>query len=160
MQSHHIKRYNKRSQRGKTIQMPKYRKHQKKPIEQYDHKESSRANNPPVGLVTPETGRDAGKKTYAYDPHLDPSLQFDPHRSQIEQIIDDALAAETIEERSLVPRQVFFPMTGLRDGWARLAKNLKAGIDPALVEAYRGKVSLPFEVGENGRIAMKIVEVE
>ena len=37
--------------------MPKHRKPEKKPIEQYDHKEASRANNPPVGLVTPETDR-------------------------------------------------------------------------------------------------------
>ena len=57
---------------GKTIQMPKHRKSEKKPIEQYEHKEASCANNPPVGLVTPETDRDAGKKTYAYDPHIDP----------------------------------------------------------------------------------------
>jgi adenine-specific DNA-methyltransferase len=28
-----------------------------------------------VGLVTPETDRDAGNKTYAYDPHIDPALQ-------------------------------------------------------------------------------------
>ena len=62
------------------------RKPEKKPIEQYDHKEASRANNPPVGLVTPETDRDAGKKTYAYDPHIAPSLQFDPQRSQIESL--------------------------------------------------------------------------
>ena len=133
--------------------MPKHRKPQKKPIEQYDHKEASRANNSPVGLVTPETDRDAGKKTYAYDPHID------PQRSQIEQIIDDALAAETIEERNLVPRQIFFPMAGAKGGWARLAKNLKAGIDPELVEAYCGTVSLPFEVGENRRIAVEVVEV-
>jgi len=37
----------------------------KKPIEQYDHKGKRRANNPPVGLVTPDTDRDAGKKSYA-----------------------------------------------------------------------------------------------
>ncbi len=67
--------------------MPKHRKPEKKPIEQYDHKDASRANNPPVGLVTPETDRDAGKKTYAYDPHIDPSLQFDSERSQIERIV-------------------------------------------------------------------------
>jgi len=66
--------------------MPKHRKPEKKPIEQYDHRDASRANTPPVGLVTPETDRDAGKKTYAYDPHIDPSLQFDPHRSQIESL--------------------------------------------------------------------------
>lgn len=46
----------------------------KKPIEQYDHKEKKRVNNPPVGLVTPETDKESGKKTYAYDPHLDPQL--------------------------------------------------------------------------------------
>lgn len=130
------------------------RKPEKKPIEQYDRNEASRANNSPVGLVTPETDRDAGKKTYAYDPHID------PQRSQIEQIIDDALAAETIEERNLVPRQIFFPMAGAKDGWARLAKNLKAGLDPELVEAYPGTVSLPFEASDNGRIAVKIVEVD
>ncbi|MEA3323673.1 MAG: hypothetical protein U9Q37_00820, partial [Euryarchaeota archaeon] len=288
---------------------------EKKQIGQYDHRNASRANNPPVGLVTPETDRDAGKKTYAYNPHLYPSLQFDTHRSQIEKIIDDALAAETIEEakaalaelkkcqapyldwagkaehtsfdiptvslhaheridlfatfqfdpgaakdidetdwpgvtlskaqmnadpltedlkkkrasnesfwligqpdvnveritegedegkyrvevpgfdyyntktgtidsggtkkiavwmldtdydeRSPYPRQVFFPMAGAKDGWARLAKNLKAEVDPELVEAYRGTISLPFEVGGNGQIvdyrgieSLEIVAVE
>ena len=34
----------------------------KKPIESYDHKDKKRANNPPVGLVTPETDPDKGKK--------------------------------------------------------------------------------------------------
>jgi adenine-specific DNA-methyltransferase len=48
----------------------------KRPIEQYEHKDKTRANNPPVGLVTPDTDKDADKKTYAYDPHLDPQLQW------------------------------------------------------------------------------------
>ena len=60
--------------------------------------------------------------------------------------------------RSLLPRQVFFPMAGARDGWARLAKNLKAEIDTDLIEAYRGTVCLPFESGEHGRAAVKIVD--
>jgi len=47
----------------------------KRPIESYEHTDKQRANNPPVGLVTPETDPDAGgKKAYAYDPHLDPQL--------------------------------------------------------------------------------------
>ncbi len=48
----------------------------KRPIETYEHKGAERLNNPPVGLVTPETDPDAGqkKKRYAYDPHLDPQL--------------------------------------------------------------------------------------
>lgn len=45
-----------------------------KPIEQYTHKGKDRVNNPPVGLVTPDTDKDMGKKTYSYDPHLDPTL--------------------------------------------------------------------------------------
>jgi adenine-specific DNA-methyltransferase len=60
--------------------------------------------------------------------------------------------------RSLYPRQVFFPMAGEKEGWARLAKNLRAEIDEELIEAYRGTVSLPFAPGEHKRIAVKIVD--
>ncbi|MCE8427881.1 MAG: hypothetical protein J5U19_05775 [Candidatus Methanoperedens sp.] len=56
--------------------MSKIPKSEKKPIEQYDHRGKDRCNNPPVGLVTPETDRKTGKKTYTYDPHLDPQLQW------------------------------------------------------------------------------------
>ncbi len=56
--------------------LAKTNKSDKKPIEQYDHKGKERINNPPVGLVTPDTDRESGKKTYTYDPHLDPSLQW------------------------------------------------------------------------------------
>ena len=48
-----------------------------KPIENYLHTDKERVNNPPVGLVTPKTDPERGeKKTYAYDPHLDPQLQW------------------------------------------------------------------------------------
>ena len=60
--------------------------------------------------------------------------------------------------RSLFPRQIFFPMSGPKDGWTRLAKNLKAEIDEELIEAYHGRVSLPFEPGTHERIAVKIVD--
>jgi len=60
--------------------------------------------------------------------------------------------------RSLYPRQVFFPMAGKNEGWAKLARNLKAEIDEDRIEAYRGTVSLPFEAGEHSRIAVKIVD--
>jgi adenine-specific DNA-methyltransferase len=60
--------------------------------------------------------------------------------------------------RSLFPRQVFFPMAGEKDGWARLAKNLKAEIDEERIEAYRGSISLPFEVGKERRVAVKVVD--
>jgi hypothetical protein len=60
--------------------------------------------------------------------------------------------------RSLYPNQVFFPMANENEGWAKLARNLKAEIDEHLIEAYRGTVSLPFAAGKNRRIAVKIVD--
>ena len=60
--------------------------------------------------------------------------------------------------RSLLPRQVFFPMAGAKEGWAKLAKSLNAQIDEDLIEAYRGTVSIPFESGKYGRIAVKIID--
>jgi adenine-specific DNA-methyltransferase len=60
--------------------------------------------------------------------------------------------------RSLFPRQVFFPMADEDGGWARLARNLKAEIDPELIEAYRGTVSLPFESGPHKRVAVKVID--
>ena len=43
-------------------------------IDFYQHDDKDRVNNPPVGLVTPDTDKDTGRKTYSYDPHLDPQL--------------------------------------------------------------------------------------
>ena len=60
--------------------------------------------------------------------------------------------------RSLFPRQVFFPAAGAKEGWAKLARNLKAEIDMKLIEAYRGTVSLPFQPGGHKRAAVKIVD--
>ena len=45
----------------------------KREIESYAHTGEERANNPPVGLVT---DRDAGAAAYAYDPHLEPRLDW------------------------------------------------------------------------------------
>jgi adenine-specific DNA-methyltransferase len=48
-----------------------------KPIEPYTHKDKDRVNNPQIGLVTSKTDPDKGvKKSYQYDPHLDPQLQW------------------------------------------------------------------------------------
>jgi len=60
--------------------------------------------------------------------------------------------------RSLYPRQVFFPLADEDEGWAKLARNLKAEIDLDLVEAYRGTVSLPFALGEHKRVAVKVID--
>jgi adenine-specific DNA-methyltransferase len=94
--------------------MAKAKTSNKKPIEQYDHKGKERINNPPVGLVTPETDRDAGKKKYAYDPHLGPQLVWAgkaEHTSfevptvslHVHERIDPRSIIETVQKRNGQP---------------------------------------------------------
>jgi len=61
-------------------------------IVSYRHADK-RKNNPEVGIVTPATDPEEGKTRWAYDPHIDPALQFDPNRAGIEKLIDDAVAS-------------------------------------------------------------------
>jgi len=58
--------------------------------------------------------------------------------------------------RSLFPTQVFFPMAGAKEGWATIARNLKAEIDEDKIESYGGTVSLPFVPGK--AVAVKIID--
>jgi len=62
------------------------------------------------------------------------------------------------DERSLFPRQVFFPMAGKGEGWEKLKKNIRAELDESRLEAFHGTVSLPFEAGEHRKVAVKIVD--
>jgi len=87
---------------------------------------------------------------------------YNPKEGKLESGGKDKIAMWMLDTdydgRSLYPRQVFFPMAGENEGWARLARNLKAEIDEELIEAYRGTVSLAFKAGEHKRIAVKIVD--
>jgi adenine-specific DNA-methyltransferase len=62
------------------------------------------------------------------------------------------------DERSLFPRQVFFPMAGKGEGWEKLKKDIRAELNDALLEKFHGTKSLPFEAGENKKVAVKIVD--
>ena len=62
------------------------------------------------------------------------------------------------DDRSLFPRQVFFPMSSAKDGWNKLKKDIKAELNEDLLARFQGTKSLPFEPGNNGRIAVKIVD--
>ena len=59
----------------------------------YRHGET-RVNNPEVGMVHAGTDPDGVRTTWAYDPHLDPVLNFDSARAGVEKLIDDALASD------------------------------------------------------------------
>ena len=62
------------------------------------------------------------------------------------------------DERSVFPRQVFFPMAGKGEGWEKLKKNIRAELDESRLDKFHGTVSLPFEAGDNRKIAVKIVD--
>ena len=53
-----------------------------------------RANNPEVGLVSEASDPERPKAVWAYDPHLDPVLNFDSARARAESLIDGALAGD------------------------------------------------------------------
>lgn len=113
---------------------------------------------PDVTLERIKEGENKGK--YVIEVHgFD---YYDTRTQQVESGSIDKIAMWMLDtdydQRSLFPRQVFFPMAGDKDGWARLAKNLKAEIDEERIEQFRGKWSLPFVKGSYGRIAVKIVD--
>ncbi|MDO8910692.1 MAG: site-specific DNA-methyltransferase [Phenylobacterium sp.] len=62
------------------------------------------------------------------------------------------------DQRSLMPHQVFFPMADAKGGWNRLKATVRSELDEELLEQFHGTVSLPFAAGDNGRIAVKIVD--
>jgi adenine-specific DNA-methyltransferase len=80
------------------------KKSSKREIRTYVHADKERVNNPPVGLVTPETDKDAPKKAYAYDPHLDPSLQWagKAERTSLEIPTVSLHVHERIDPRSII----------------------------------------------------------
>ncbi|TPJ22646.1 site-specific DNA-methyltransferase [Mesorhizobium sp. B2-7-2] len=62
------------------------------------------------------------------------------------------------DQRSLMPRQVFFPMADAKGGWNRLKATIRSELDEDLLDQFHGTLSLPFAAGDNRRIAVKIVD--
>jgi adenine-specific DNA-methyltransferase len=50
--------------------------------------------------------------------------------------------------------QAFFPVT---NGWEKLAKALRGTVDAELVEELHSWTSLPFDAGDHGKIAVRVV---
>lgn len=90
----------------------------KKSIEQYEHKDKERLNNPPVGLVDAYNDNVGyKKKTYQYDPHIDPQLQWAgkaEHTSfdvptvslHVHERIDPRRIIETVKKAEEIPAQM------------------------------------------------------
>ena len=113
---------------------------------------------PDVQVETIADGEDAGKHRV----HVSGFDYYNTKTGAVESGSEEQIALWMLDPdydgRSLFPRQVFFPMAGPRDGWAKIARNLRAEIDEDLISAYCGTVSLPFEQGEHRRAAVKIVD--
>lgn len=100
----------------------------------YQH-DQKRTNNPEVGMVTPESAPDDGKTRWAYDPHLDPALQFDSTRARFEKIIDDALAsgnAEAMREALATLKRMADPYLN----WAGKAERTSFEIDTVSLHVH------------------------
>ena len=87
---------------------------------------------------------------------------FNPKTGEIESGDAGRIAMWSLDvdydRRSLMPHQVFFPMADAKGGWNRLRRTIRAELDEDLLERFHGAVSLPFEAGDNKRIAVKIVD--
>ena len=88
-------------------------------VKQYIHDEAKRANNPPVGLVTAETDHLNGKKTYQFDPHIDPQLQWagkteglsfdvDTVSLHVHERIDPLTIIEAVKKKEATEQQSLF----------------------------------------------------
>ena len=111
---------------------------------------------PDVQITEIKTGDDKGKHTievHGFD-------YYNPKTGTVDSGGKGDIAMWMLDHdydgRSLFPSQVFFPMAGAKEGWATLAKNLKAEIDEEKIEAFGGTVSLPFTAGKN--VAVKIID--
>ncbi|GIV21492.1 MAG: hypothetical protein KatS3mg023_3243 [Armatimonadota bacterium] len=85
---------------------------------------------------------------------------YDPLTGEVHSTRGEDVAAWFLDTdydgRTFKISQAFFP--GDADAWEKLQRALKAQIDPEAFEKMRGTVSFPFQPGEHGRIAVKVVD--
>ena len=114
----------------------------KKDITTYLHNDR-RKNNPQVGLVKPETDRDEVKTTWVYDPHIDPALQFDIGRSDIEKLIDRALesGSETVMREALLELK---RMSDVYLNWTGKAERTSFEVDTVSLQFMSGLIPRLF----------------
>ena len=87
---------------------------------------------------------------------------YDTKTNKIEKGGKDRIAMWMLDtdydERSLYPRQVFFPLSGNKDGWEKLKKSLKSEINEELMDKFKGTESIPFKPESRKKIAVKIID--
>lgn len=113
---------------------------------------------PDVELIRLEKGENKGK----YQVRINGFDYYDVKKGTVESGDTKRIAMWMLDTNydglSLEPMQVFFPMGGKNEGWAKLAKTLKAEINQDLIGMYAGTESIPFAVPESAMIAVKIID--
>ena len=84
---------------------------------------------------------------------------YDPVTNTIRATKADKVAAWFLDSdydgRTFCITQAFFPDS---TAWDKLARALKTVVDPARFAAFSGTRSLPFQVGEHKRVAVKVID--
>lgn len=110
----------------------------------------------------PDAKLEPGKKKNTYTVRVDGFDYYDVVKGEVIKGGAGRIAMWMLDEdydgMCVEPHQVFFPMGGKKDGWAKLAKTLHAEIDQEKIAAYAGNVSLPFTAQPNSMVAVKIID--
>jgi len=56
--------------------MARRKRNQGQQVSDFRHEDAKRKNNPPAGIAPIYEARESQRTTYAYDPHLDPQLEW------------------------------------------------------------------------------------
>ena len=84
---------------------------------------------------------------------------YDPVSNTIVSENADGVAAWFVDSdydgRTFCISQAFFPDP---NAWDKLARSLKGAVDPEAFAAFSGTKSLPFPMGEHGRVAVKVID--
>ncbi|MEI7989113.1 MAG: site-specific DNA-methyltransferase [Chloroflexota bacterium] len=84
---------------------------------------------------------------------------YDPVNNTIQATHADKVAAWFLDSdydgRTFCITQAFFPDSS---AWEKIARVLKSTVDPERFAAFSGTRSLPFPVGENRRVAVKVID--
>jgi len=114
---------------------------------------------PDVELIQIEKGKNKGK----YQVRVNGYDYYDVKKGTVDSGGTSRIAMWMLDTnyddtKSVEPMQVFFPLGGKNEGWAKLAKTLKSEINQDLIEQYAGTESLPFAAKEGATIAVKIID--
>lgn len=90
---------------------------------------------------------------------------FDYYNPQTQELVNGGLEKIAMwmldidyDNHSIFPSQIFFPIQNHKRDWTKLAKALNGKVDDGLLDQYNGVKSIPFKLGENKMMAVKIID--